>query len=57
MDSPSLNTLHLDPLPSCLGAVHDTNTLLKTIIVQECSWTSLLANKKINLNCNHSKMH
>ncbi len=23
MDYPSLNTLHLDPLPSCLGAVQD----------------------------------
>ncbi len=23
MDYPSLNTLHLDPLPSCFGAVRD----------------------------------
>ncbi len=28
VDYPSLNTLHLDPLPSCLGAVHDTLILL-----------------------------
>ncbi len=24
VDYSSLNTLHLDPLPSCLGAVHDS---------------------------------
>ncbi len=30
MDYPSFNTLHLDHLPSCLGAVHDTeNDALK----------------------------
>ncbi len=27
MDYPSLNTLHLDPLPLCLGAVHDKKCL------------------------------